>query len=67
MRSETSAFHGPRSRRERARARGGAQVVPEPDPSQDGAVIYEVRAGYRLGERVVRRARVRVGQLFPSA
>lgn len=30
-------------------------------------MIYEVRAGYRLGERVVRRARVRVGQLFPSA
>jgi molecular chaperone GrpE len=30
---------------------------------QDGVVVQEVRAGYRIGERVLRPARVRVGRL----
>jgi molecular chaperone GrpE len=32
-------------------------------PAQDGAVVEEIRPGWRLGEKVVRPARVRVGQL----
>jgi molecular chaperone GrpE len=33
------------------------------DASQDGLVLQEVRPGYRIGERVLRPARVRVGRL----
>jgi molecular chaperone GrpE len=32
-------------------------------PEQDGVVLHEVRAGYRIGDRVLRPARVRVGRL----
>jgi molecular chaperone GrpE len=33
------------------------------DAAQDGVVVQEVRPGYRIGERVLRPARVRVGRL----
>lgn len=33
------------------------------DASQDGWVVQEIRPGYRVGERVLRPARVRVGRL----
>lgn len=33
------------------------------DPAQDDVVVQEVQAGYRIGERVLRPARVRVGRL----
>ena len=33
------------------------------DAEQDGLVLVEVRPGYRIGERVLRPARVRVGRL----
>jgi molecular chaperone GrpE len=33
------------------------------DAAQDGMVLQEVRPGYRIGERVLRPARVRVGRL----
>ncbi len=33
------------------------------DAAQDGIVLQEVRPGYRIGERVLRPARVRVGRL----
>ncbi|MFY3745273.1 nucleotide exchange factor GrpE [Anaeromyxobacter sp. Red801] len=33
------------------------------DPSQDGVVVQEIRAGYRVGDRVLRPARVRVGKV----
>ena len=38
-------------------------VVPVGDPAQDRRIIAEVQAGYRLGNRVLRAARVTVGQL----
>jgi len=38
-------------------------LVPVADASQDERVVQEVRAGYRIGERVLRPARVRVGRL----
>lgn len=38
-------------------------TVPVDDAAQDGRVVQEVRAGYRVGERVLRPARVRVGKL----
>jgi len=38
-------------------------AVTVADPEQDGKVVQEVRAGYRIGERVLRPARVRVGRL----
>jgi molecular chaperone GrpE len=38
-------------------------LVPVSDPGQDDVVVQEVRAGYRIGERVLRPARVRVGRL----
>lgn len=38
-------------------------TVPVADASQDEVVLQEVRAGYRIGERVLRPARVRVGRL----
>jgi molecular chaperone GrpE len=41
-------------------------VVPVVDPAQDEVVVEEVRAGYRVGERVLRPARVRVGRLVQA-
>jgi molecular chaperone GrpE len=38
-------------------------TVAVADESQDGRVLQEVRAGYRIGERILRPARVRVGRL----
>jgi molecular chaperone GrpE len=38
-------------------------AVTVADPEQDGRVVQEVRAGYRIGDRVLRPARVRVGRL----
>ena len=38
-------------------------LVPVSDVSQDEVVVQEVRAGYRIGDRVLRPARVRVGRL----
>jgi len=37
-------------------------LVPVADPAADGAVVDEVRTGWRAGDRVVRPARVRVGR-----
>jgi len=39
------------------------EVVPVDDPARDEVVVEEVRPGYRIGERVLRPARVRVGRL----
>ncbi|MFH1573010.1 MAG: nucleotide exchange factor GrpE [Acidobacteriota bacterium] len=38
-------------------------VIPVTDPGLDGLVLEEVTRGYRLGDQLVRPARVRVGQL----
>jgi molecular chaperone GrpE len=38
-------------------------TVPVADAEQDGRVVQEIRPGYRIGERVLRPARVRVGRL----
>jgi molecular chaperone GrpE len=38
-------------------------AVPTHDAAQDDVVVQEVRPGYRIGERVLRPARVRVGRL----
>jgi molecular chaperone GrpE len=38
-------------------------TVAVADESQDGLVLQEVRAGYRIGDRVLRPSRVRVGRL----
>jgi molecular chaperone GrpE len=38
-------------------------TVAVADEAQDGVVVQEVRAGWRIGERVLRPARVRVGRL----
>ncbi len=38
-------------------------LVPVTDPEQDERVVQEVRAGYRIGNRVLRPASVRVGRL----
>ena len=38
-------------------------LVPVSDVSQEDVVVQEVRAGYRIGDRVLRPARVRVGRL----
>jgi molecular chaperone GrpE len=37
-------------------------MVPVGDASQDEVVVQEVRAGYRIGDRILRPARVRVGR-----
>jgi molecular chaperone GrpE len=37
-------------------------VEPVDDPAADGTVVRTVRSGYRLGERIVRAARVAVGR-----
>lgn len=38
-------------------------AVPTHDAAEDDVVVQEVRPGYRIGERVLRPARVRVGRL----
>jgi molecular chaperone GrpE len=38
-------------------------IIPVADAAQDGVVLHEVRAGYRVGDRILRPARVRVGRL----
>jgi molecular chaperone GrpE len=38
-------------------------VAAVEDPAQDGAVLEEFRPGWRIGDRVLRPARVRVGRL----
>jgi molecular chaperone GrpE len=38
-------------------------TVSVADEAQDGMVLHEVRPGYRVGDRVLRPARVRVGRL----
>jgi molecular chaperone GrpE len=38
-------------------------TVPVVDADQDGSVVQEIRPGYRIGDRVLRPARVRVGRL----
>jgi molecular chaperone GrpE len=38
-------------------------TVPVADAEQDGRVVQEIRTGYRIGDRVLRPARVRVGRL----
>ena len=38
-------------------------LVPVSDGAQDDVVVQEVRAGYRIGDRVLRPARVRVGRI----
>lgn len=38
-------------------------VVPVSDEEQDDRVIQEVRSGWRIGERIIRPARVRVGRV----
>jgi len=38
-------------------------VVPVAEPSQDNAVLQELRPGFTLGERLVRAAQVQVGKL----
>lgn len=42
-------------------------LAPTPDRETDGKVIEETRAGWKLGERVVRAARVRVARYVPQA
>lgn len=42
-------------------------LLPTPDPALDGQVVEEIRAGWRLGDRVIRAARVRVGRHVPAA
>jgi molecular chaperone GrpE (heat shock protein) len=37
-------------------------VSPVEEPAEDGKVIEVLQKGYRLGERVVRPAKVRVGR-----
>jgi molecular chaperone GrpE len=41
----------------------GIDVVPVADPARDGVVVDEYRPGWRMGDRVLRPARVRVGRL----
>lgn len=38
-------------------------TIPVADEAQDGVVLQEIRAGWRIGDRVLRPARVRVGKL----
>lgn len=38
-------------------------TVAVADAAQDGLVLHEVRSGYRIGDRILRPARVRVGRL----
>jgi molecular chaperone GrpE len=43
----------------------GAGIAPVDDPEKADTVVQVVRAGYRLGDRVIRPARVLVGRLMP--
>ena len=38
-------------------------TIPIGDVAQDGMVLQEIRPGYRIGDRVLRPARVRVGRI----
>jgi molecular chaperone GrpE len=38
-------------------------TIPVSDAEQDGLVLQEIRSGWRIGDRVLRPARVRVGRL----
>lgn len=42
------------------------ETLPVADPSLDGRVVAEARAGYRHGERVLRPAQVSVGKFTPG-
>ena len=42
-------------------------LVPVSDASQDDVVVEEIRPGYRIGDRVLRPARVRVGRLAQAS
>lgn len=42
-------------------------LAPVDDPSLDGKVVDEWEAGYQLGDRLLRPARVRVGKLVPRS
>lgn len=42
-------------------------LVPTEDEAEDGKVIEEARAGWKMGERVLRASRVRVARLVPRA
>jgi molecular chaperone GrpE len=42
-------------------------LVPVSDAAQEDVVVQEVRAGYRIGDRVLRPARVRVGRLAQAS
>lgn len=41
-----------------------AAVAPVSAPEEDGAVVHVMKAGYRLGDRVIRPALVQVGRLM---
>jgi molecular chaperone GrpE len=41
-------------------------LVPVTDAAQDDVVVQELRAGYRIGDRILRPARVRVGRVARS-
>ena len=41
-------------------------LAPVADEAQDGLVIEELRPGWRIGDRVLRAARVRVGKLVQA-
>lgn len=41
-------------------------LEPVPDAARDGVVIEELRPGWRIGDRVLRAARVRVGRHAPA-
>ncbi|MBI5549039.1 MAG: nucleotide exchange factor GrpE [Deltaproteobacteria bacterium] len=41
-------------------------LVPTQEEANDGQIVAELTAGYRLGERVVRPARVRVARYLPA-
>ena len=41
-------------------------LEPVPDAARDGVVLEELRPGWRIGDRVLRAARVRVGKHVPA-
>jgi molecular chaperone GrpE len=45
------------------RTADGIDTVPVADAAEDGVVLHEYRPGWRMGDRVLRPARVRVGKL----
>jgi molecular chaperone GrpE len=46
-----------------ARTAEAIDLLPVDDEAKDGVVVSELRPGWRIGERVLRPARVRVGRL----